>query len=276
VSARLHVPRALRAALALFVLLILAGTTYQGVTTALERRRFPHPGRLVDVGGHQLHIHCTGRGAPVVVLEAPAGGLSVTWIRVQDPLAHLTRVCSYDRSGLGWSEQGDDPYDPAQTPEELRALLDGAGERPPFIVAGDGLGAAFAQAFASRFPNLIKALVLFDAPDASHQSLDHRSLGRVPNATPWLARVGLLRATTHAAEPDVPALRAFMNRPDHLTRAALEIARWDDTVRLSAGAAGGPAIPTVTATLPAPLIDERGAEAATASLRQAVVQARHR
>jgi pimeloyl-ACP methyl ester carboxylesterase len=259
----------------LLVLLILVGATYQGVTTSLERRRFPHPGRLVDVGSHQLHIHCTGRGMPVVVLEAPAGGLSASWTRVQEPLARVTRVCSYDRSGLGWSERGDDPYDPAHTPDELRALLDGARERPPFIVVGDGLGAAFARAFAARFDDVTEALVLLDAPDASHQTADHGSLGRLPNATPWLARVGLLRAAPHPPDVATPALRAFMNRPDHLTRAALEIARWDETVRLSANdVASARAIPTVTATLPAPVTDERGAAAATTAIGKAIAQAR--
>ncbi len=44
----------------------LAGATYQGVATAFERREFPHPGRLIDIGGHQLHIYCTGDGSPTV------------------------------------------------------------------------------------------------------------------------------------------------------------------------------------------------------------------
>ena len=50
----------------------LAGVTYQGVATALERGEFPRPGRLVDVGGHQLHIACQGGGTPTVVLDAAA------------------------------------------------------------------------------------------------------------------------------------------------------------------------------------------------------------
>src|SRR6185369_14109164 len=58
---------------------LLAGATYQGVATALERREFPPPGLLVSVGDHQLHIYCTGTGSPTVVLEAPAAGLSAAW-----------------------------------------------------------------------------------------------------------------------------------------------------------------------------------------------------
>ena len=87
----------LKIAAAILVVILLAGATYQGVATALERRKYPHPGSLVDVGGHQLHIHCTGEhvsGAPTVVLEAPEGGMSAEWGWVQAALSRSRRVCS--------------------------------------------------------------------------------------------------------------------------------------------------------------------------------------
>src|SRR6185295_9588793 len=102
---------AIRVAAVLFFM-VLAGATYQGVATAFERRQFRHPGRLVDVGGHQLHIYCSGEGSPTVVLEAGGAGMSAAWGWVQPRIAKATRVCSYDRAGLGWSESGDSSYDP--------------------------------------------------------------------------------------------------------------------------------------------------------------------
>ena len=57
--------------LVVLLVILLAGVTYQGVATALERRDFPPPGARIDVGGHQLHIYCTGKGSPAVVLEVP-------------------------------------------------------------------------------------------------------------------------------------------------------------------------------------------------------------
>jgi pimeloyl-ACP methyl ester carboxylesterase len=281
----LYVPRPLRAGLAIVVLLALAGTTYQGVTTSLERRRYPHPGRLVDVGGHQLHIHCTGRGTPIVVLEAPASGLSESWAPVQAAVDKVTRVCSYDRAGMGWSEQGDGPFDPGRVPLELQALLAGAGEQPPFVIVGAGIGAAFARAFAVRFPATVAAVVLLDAPDAGRGSRDRDSLGRIPRAMPWLARVGLLRAWlarvgllramggSRRSMP--PAVLSFMNRPDHLTRAALELARWNDTVRLADDAAvDATHTRVVAAALPGGISDRAGADAAVAAIRPAVERAR--
>jgi pimeloyl-ACP methyl ester carboxylesterase len=272
VGLSLYVPRPLRAALAIVVLLLLAGATYQGVTTSLERRRHPHPGRLIDVGGHQLQIHCTGRGAPLVVLEAPAAGLSASWGSVQAALDPITRVCSYDRAGLGWSERGDGPFEPERVPIELQALLANAGEQPPFVIAGAGMGAAFARAFAVSFSPAVRAAVLLDAPAAGHDSLDRNTLGRMPAAMPWLARVGIPRLTgTSRRAGREPAVLAFMNRPDHLTRAVSELARWDDITPLAADPAlASTRVRVITADLPAPLGDDRGAEAAAAAIRQAL------
>jgi pimeloyl-ACP methyl ester carboxylesterase len=231
---------------------VLAGVTYQSVANALERRKFPHPGRLIDVGDHQLHIYCVGEGRPTVVLESPAAGLSVGWTWVQEDLRKTTRVCSYDRAGLGWSEAGEGGYRPAHVPDELHTLLERAGERPPFVIAGHEIGAVFARMYAARYPAETAGLVLVDDVSETPEASPARS--RLVRAWPWLARVGVLRATRalsrHAAGlPDAPggAARAFLNRPDHLTRAALEISRLRETVDL-ASAPLDPSLPVVRVT----------------------------
>ncbi len=160
----------------------LAGVTYQGVATALERREFPRPGRMVDVGGHQLHIDCDGQGAPIVVLDAPAAGLSAAWGRVQPAVAGLTRVCSYDRAGLGWSEAREQPFGPALAVEELQRLLAGANEKGPFVLVGQGLGASLVQAFAARFPAETAGLVLVDAPAAGKTGTGSATAGAISAA----------------------------------------------------------------------------------------------
>jgi pimeloyl-ACP methyl ester carboxylesterase len=234
--------RRLLQAAAVLMFLVLAGATYQGVATALERREFPHPGRLVDVGGHQLHLYCTGEGTPTVVLEAPAAGLSATWGWIQPEVAETTRVCSYDRAGLGWSEAGDLPFDPARVPAQLRSLLEAAHEKGPYVIAGQGLGAALARLDAQHLANAAVALVMIDPPTLVDPS-ERAQQTRLVVLSPWLARAGVLRATAmlseHASglpEPSQGAVRAFLNRPDHLTRAGREMARWDETVALASAA----------------------------------------
>jgi pimeloyl-ACP methyl ester carboxylesterase len=265
--------------------IILAGVTYQSVSNAVERRRFPHPGRLVDVGGHQLHLYCTGEGRPTVILEAPAGGISMHWAWVQNDLKSVVRVCSYDRSGLGWSEAPDSRYDAARVPDELHALLQQAGERGPFILAGQELGAAFARLFAARYPREVVAVVAVD--DLSETSVSTAPV-RMANAWPWLARIGLLRASrtlsTRANGLPPPANRAaqaFLNRPDHLTRTAHEIDSLRQVMPLAATASIDPAIAVTTVSTredrpPIVLASSEQARAVTRALLDAVERARRR
>ena len=148
------------------IFVVLAGTTYQGVATALERRQLPHPGRLIDVGGHQLHLDCSGEGHPIVVLEAPSMGMSAVWGWIRQDLTSRTRVCAYDRSGLGWSEAGDSDYDPSRAIDELHVLLERATEASPYVLVGHEFGAALAAAYATRYRSDLAALVLIDPPAA--------------------------------------------------------------------------------------------------------------
>jgi pimeloyl-ACP methyl ester carboxylesterase len=230
-------------AVAVLVFVILAGATYQGVATALERRRFPHPGQLADVGGHQLHLYCTGDGAPTVLLEAPAAGMSAAWGWVQPAVAEETRVCSYDRAGLGWSEAGTRAFAPAAVAAQLHALVQRAGERPPFVIVGHGFGAALATLAAARFGSDAAALVVIDPPSAEDDRGARSAAIGVNDVSPWLARVGVLRATGGLAahsgglpEPWADALATFLYRPDHLTRTAQELARSREVIELAAAA----------------------------------------
>jgi pimeloyl-ACP methyl ester carboxylesterase len=226
--------RVVRLVLSALVFLLLVGATYQGVTTAIERRRFPFPGRLVAAGSHQLHLYCTGTGAPVVLLESPAAGMSASWAWVQMALSEDTRVCSYDRAGLGWSEARDAAFSADAVTTELHAMLEESGEPGPYVLAGHGFGALLARVYAARFPDTVSGLVLVDIPIGPAPRSRPPAL-RWLGWSPWLARAGALRLTrmltAHTSGlPDrsAGALAAFLNRPDHLTRAARELDAWDE------------------------------------------------
>ena len=104
--------------------LVLVGVVYESVTEASDVRAYPPAGQMVDVGGYRLHINCTGAGSPTVVIDAGWGDWSLGWSRVQPGVARTTRVCSYDRAGMGYSEAGPLPRDAEQFAEELHTLLD--------------------------------------------------------------------------------------------------------------------------------------------------------
>jgi len=274
--------RALFTGCAIVFFFALAGATYQGVATALERRQFPHPGRLVDVGGHQLHLYCQGSGAPTVVLEAPATAMSSAWAWVQTDVAKIARVCSYDRAGLGWSEAGDAPFTPEAVPTELNTLLRRAGEHGPYVLAGAELGAAYTLLYASRYQADTAALILVDPPGPFNSNRRSAAATRFLMVSPWLARTGVLRATrtlTSSAaglpQPAAGALRAFLNRPDHLTRAGGELSRWDDTVAMADAAPQRQEMPVTQVVLEgsdrvALLADRRDAQDVAMAISRAV------
>lgn len=120
------------------------------------------PGHLVDVGGLRLHVHCSGAGTPAVVMEAALGGSSISWSLVQPDVARLTLACSYDRAGFGWSDPGPMPRTAGRVADELRALLECAGIRPPFLLVGHSFGGLVMRIFAARHRADVAGLVLVD------------------------------------------------------------------------------------------------------------------
>src|SRR5947209_8481897 len=96
--------RGLGVVFALIAGLALAGAGYEAIAAAGDAKAYPAPGRLIDVGGYRLHIQCAGTGSLTVVLDAGLGGMSLDWSLVQAELGKTTRVCAYDRAGMGWSD----------------------------------------------------------------------------------------------------------------------------------------------------------------------------
>jgi pimeloyl-ACP methyl ester carboxylesterase len=117
---------------------------------------------LVDVGGYRLAIRCSGRGRPVAVLEAGYGLASGRWRKTQAVVERTHRVCSYDRAGLGRSDDRPPGAD-RSTAEDLHALLTRAGIPRPYVIAGHSAGGAHAVEYADAYPDDVLGIVLVDA-----------------------------------------------------------------------------------------------------------------
>jgi pimeloyl-ACP methyl ester carboxylesterase len=126
------------------------------------------PGRLIDIGGRQLHLHCTGNGSPTVVIEAGASAFAIDFALVQPELSMTTRVCSYDRAGSGWSDPRSDVETPIRVIRDLKALLNAAGEKPPFVMVGASRGGVFVRLYQADYPTDVVSFVLID-PTAEDQ-----------------------------------------------------------------------------------------------------------
>ena len=193
----------------LLVVAALAGATYQWIATRNDLAANPPPGRLVDVGGHRLHIWCTGSGAPSVILESGLGGSSADWGFVQPEVAAFTRVCSYDRAGMGYSDPGPSPRTTRRIAHELAQLLDRTGISGPVVLVGASIGGLAVRVFASEHAERVVGLVLVDA---SHEDQEI-DLPRMAPFVPLLSSVGVFRflGVSFGPPPDslAPSVRGF-------------------------------------------------------------------
>jgi pimeloyl-ACP methyl ester carboxylesterase len=149
--------------LAVFLILILAGWIYEPMAEAADAKAYPPPGKMVDVGGYRLHINCTGSGSPTVVIESGWGDSSAGWGWVQPEVAKTTRVCSYDRAGMGWSEPSPQPRTAREYASELHTLLLKANIPGPYVLVGHSMGGYTVLVYAHDYPDEVAGLVLVDA-----------------------------------------------------------------------------------------------------------------
>jgi pimeloyl-ACP methyl ester carboxylesterase len=150
----------------LIALLALIGLLTQTIASAVDASRYPPPGKLIDVGSYRLHLYCTGAshsGSPTVILEAGGGGSSVGWSKVQPFIASITRVCSYDRAGYGWSDNGPLPRTGGRIVTELHTLLARAAVPGPYVLVGHSFGGLIARLYAYSYPQQVAGLVLVDS-----------------------------------------------------------------------------------------------------------------
>lgn len=134
----------------------------------------------VDVGGRRLRLNCAGEsrdGSPTVILESGFGSPASVWDKVQPEVAKFTRVCSYDRAGLGASEPVAAQRTVVAVTEDLRALLTRAKVPGPYVLVGHSLGGMLVRIFASYYPSEVVGMVLVDS---AHEDEADRGVALMP------------------------------------------------------------------------------------------------
>ncbi len=246
----------------LFILVSAAGATYQRVATRQELASTPPPGQLVDVGGHRLHLWCTGAGAPPVILETGLGGSSAGWGFVQPDVARFTRVCSYDRAGMGYSDPGPSPRTARRIAEELAILIDRSGLDGPVVLVAASSGGFGVRVFASDHTDRVAGLILIDA---SHEDQTHE-VPRLARWAPLLSSIGIFRLFGISFGPSPESLPPSVQRFIGATRfrAAGYQAAADEIIHIRESASE---VRTSRRKLPIPVVVVTGARGADATWR---------
>jgi pimeloyl-ACP methyl ester carboxylesterase len=131
--------------------------------------RHEPPGRVVEVQGRKVHFIEAGTGSPTVVFESGMGANVLDWTRVFTDLPAPMHRLAHDRAGLGWSDAPSTPRTPAQIVDELEALLEAAGQEPPYVFVAHSMGSRYVRLFAARHRGAVAGLVLVDG---YHESWD--------------------------------------------------------------------------------------------------------
>jgi pimeloyl-ACP methyl ester carboxylesterase len=182
--------------LAVLLILILAGWIYEPLAEAADAQAYPPPGKMVDVGGYRLHIKCSGSGSPTVVIESGWGDMSASWGWVQPEVAKTTRICTYDRAGMGWSEVSPQPRTARVFAKELHTLLVKANEPGPYVLVGHSMGGYTVRVYAQDYPQEVAGVVFIDPQNLSISVSAAPSPAPKPGAfspPALMARVGLVR-----------------------------------------------------------------------------------
>ncbi len=190
--------------LAFGFVIAIAGTIYENISEARDRRANAMPGKLFGAGGHKMHIDCAGQGSPTVILESGLGDTYVSWRKVQPQIAQFSRACSYDRAGLGYSDPSSRPRTSKVIAEELHALLQAAGVTPPYVLVGHSLGGFNVRLYASLYRNEVAGMVLVDA---SHPDQENRFPPELKNMEgTWLREAEFLEFSTPFGMPRLMGL----------------------------------------------------------------------
>ncbi|MEW9570957.1 alpha/beta fold hydrolase [Rhodanobacter sp. Si-c] len=189
-----------------------------------------------------MNIYCLGSGSPTVILDAGMGDSTISWALVQPAIATRTRVCSYDRAGLGFSDGSNRPSTASNNADDLHKLLKAAHIAPPYVLAGHSAAGMYIRVYADRYPGEVVGMV---SVEGSHEDQWVRgwAIGAPGQQAKWDAFLKEYSSCVDEARrglvPGTPAYRKCVGDPDPRFSPAINAAqaRYAATVRWQAAAA---------------------------------------
>ena len=131
--------------------------------------------KSINVNGRQISYICFGEGTPTVVLDSNHDMDWLYWDKVLQKVAPHTRICAYNRAGLGESDPAPTPRTSLDMAIDLHNLLISAGLAGPYILVGHAAGGLNALVYANQYPQDVVGMVLADPnnPDLVQRMLEY-------------------------------------------------------------------------------------------------------
>jgi pimeloyl-ACP methyl ester carboxylesterase len=211
----------------LFYILLVGEFTFYSMVTSLEQTLLYKPhGDLIEINAYtspsyamnqsfgyshyheswKMHIYCTGKipneKTPTILLSHGGGSSYITFFSMQSFLSNFTQVCSFDRSGYGYSQVGPFPRTVDQEVAELHQLLQKKGINNKILFVGHSAGGNEGQFFAFKYPSKVAGLNRMDSPHEfyyMYEDLHIRGISKEESFKSLLSRVPLLDIIRHAS-----------------------------------------------------------------------------
>ncbi|WP_405944650.1 alpha/beta fold hydrolase [Streptomyces sp. NBC_00932] len=120
---------------------------------------------MISNNGHKLAFHVTPGHLPAIVLDAGGGLDSSQWQKIAPALARKTgsEIITYDRSGIGQSDEVVGAWNPQNAASDLEAGLTKLGATHDVVLVSHSQAGEVATYFAKKHPKWVSGAVLVDA-----------------------------------------------------------------------------------------------------------------
>ena len=130
----------------------------------------------VTIDGRSLAGWCSGdsdEGSPTVVLSSGLGNRGSQLVSIETALKAESRVCSYDRAGLGGSDPAATPQTFTDVVDDLNTFLVQGHIDPPYVLVGHSMGGSIVIRYAQQHAADVAGFV---------------AMNPIPPFTSWIAR----------------------------------------------------------------------------------------
>jgi pimeloyl-ACP methyl ester carboxylesterase len=238
----------------LLLLLLVGSFINHRLRIPAEEAAYPPPGQLVPVNGHRLHVYSEGEGPVTLVFLAGSGTAApaLDFKGLYNRLSDEYRIAVVERAGYGWSDKGETSRDIDTVFHETRMALQGAGERPPYVLFAHSMSGLEALYWANVYPHEVAAIVGLD-PAVPQTYVDQPPPRAMLAAVDFVSRSGLLRLVPsicmespavsqgHLTDRETAAFCSLLNRRMLRGDVLLEV----DATGVNAGQVAAQGIPDV-------------------------------